>query len=50
MDKQQEQVLTKVTRWIRQNEDCPLPLDLAAQLMELGLDVEAVEASIREEL
>jgi hypothetical protein len=32
------------------NPDCELPMDLAAQLMELGLDVEAVVASINEEM
>jgi hypothetical protein len=46
----QEQVLTKVTRWLKQNNDCQLPLDLAALLMECGLDVDAVVASITEEM
>jgi len=38
-------LLARASRWIELNE-CPLPLDLAADLMAAGIDVDAVESRL----
>jgi hypothetical protein len=45
-----DQILSKVTRFIRLNPDCPLPVDLACELEAHGLNIEDVIESIQEEL
>lgn len=45
-----EQAIQKVTTFLRVNPDCELPLDLAASVMDAGLDVDALVASIIEEM
>jgi hypothetical protein len=43
----QNQVLNKVTRYIRENPDCPIPVDLMTELSEAGMIAEDVVQTIR---
>jgi hypothetical protein len=45
----QDQVITLVTRFKRINKDCPLPVDLAAAVEAVGLDIDLLCESIENE-
>lgn len=38
----QRMLMRRARRWVEHNE-CPLPLDLAFELMDAGLDPQAIE-------
>ena len=39
------ELLARARQWVRANQ-CPLPLDLAFEMLEVGLDATAIESDL----
>ncbi len=46
---QQRELLERASAWVREN-GCPLPVDLATEMRDAGLDVEFWEGRLMEEV
>lgn len=40
-----QELMLRARSWVRRNE-CPLPVDLAMEMRNVGLDVDAIEAAL----